>query len=164
MFPTQCMGGCLRDYEAEDQCVIGASGGNYWCRFKTVLSETPFARIMRSMLKTLERYYAYPVDVEFTANFTMDGLLNINLVQCRPLQTKGLRANVQMPAEFTPDKTLLSMTGGTMGGNIYQPLKCIIYVDPAGYVSLPQPQKYELARCVGKLNRLVADRGPVRLC
>lgn len=149
-----------RDYEAEDQMrQLGRPGGTYWLAdFKTLLSETPFARIMRSMLKTLERYYAYPVDVEFTANFTMDGLLNINLVQCRPLQTKGLRANVQMPAEFTPDKTLLSMTGGTMGGNIYQPLKCIIYVDPAGYVSLPQPQKYELARCVGKLNRLVADR------
>ena len=149
-----------RDYEAEDQMrQLGRAGGPYWLAdFKTLLSNTPFAAIMQSMLKTLEKSYAYPVDVEFTANFNMDGQLNINLVQCRPLQTKGLRANVQAPAVIAPERVLLSMTGGTMGGNIFQPLKCIIYVDPAGYVALSQPQKYELARCVGKLNRLVADR------
>ena len=149
-----------RDYEAEDQMrQMGREGGPYWLTdFKKLLSETPFAEIMQSMLKTLEHYYAYPVDVEFTANYNMDGHLNINVVQCRPLQTKGLRANVQTPTAVEPAKTLLSMTGGTMGGNISQPLSCIIYIDPAGYVALPQPQKYELARCVGKLNRLIVDR------
>ncbi len=149
-----------RDYEAEDQMrQMGRDGGTYWLAdFKKLLSETPFAQTMQAMLKTLETYYAYPVDVEFTANFTADGRLNINLVQCRPLQTKGLRANVQTPASIAPEKTLLSMTGGTMGGNISQPLACVIYVDPAGYVALPQPQKYELARIIGKLNRLIADR------
>jgi hypothetical protein len=149
-----------RDYEAEDQMrLMGRNPGSYWLvDFKALLSNSPFVEIMQSMLKTLETYYAYPVDVEFTANFTMDGQLNINLVQCRPLQTKGLRANVQTPSSIDHDKILLSMTGGTMGGNIFQPLECIIYVDPAGYVALPQPQKYELARCIGKLNRLVADR------
>ena len=149
-----------RDYEAEDQMrQMGRQSRPYWLAdFKKLLSETPFAATMQAMLKTLETYYAYPVDVEFTANFAADGQLNINLVQCRPLQTKGLRANVQTPASIAPEKTLLSMTGGTMGGNICQPLACVIYVDPAGYVALPQPQKYELARIVGKLNRLVADR------
>jgi len=149
-----------RDYEAEDQMrQMGREGGPYWLAdFKKLLSETSFAATMQLMLKTLENYYAYPVDVEFTANFTTDGQLNINLVQCRPLQTKGLRANVQTPASVPLEKTLLSMTGGTMGGNISQSLACVIYVDPAGYVALPQPQKYELARVIGKLNRLIADR------
>lgn len=149
-----------RDYEAEDQMrQMGREDGPYWLAdFKKLLSETPFAATMQSMLKTLETYYAYPVDVEFTANFTQNGQLNINLVQCRPLQTKGLRANVQTPESVAPEKTMLSMTGGTMGGNISQSLACVIYVDPAGYVALPQPQKYELARIVGKLNRLIADR------
>jgi len=45
-----------------------------------------------------------------------------------------------------------------MGGNILQPLRCVIYVDPAGYVALPQSQRYELARCIGSLNQLVVDR------
>lgn len=149
-----------RDYEAEDQMrQMGREGGPYWLiDFKTLLGDTPFVRIMQSMLKTIETYYAYPVDIEFTANFNMDGQLNINLVQCRPLQTKGLRANVKMPDAIDPAAVLLSMTGGTMGGNIFQPLACVIYVDPAGYVALPQPQKYEVARYVGTLNRLVADR------
>ena len=149
-----------RDYEAEDQMrQMGRDGGPHWLAdFKKLLSETPFAEVMQSMLKTLETYYAYPVDVEFTANFNREGQLNINLVQCRPLQTKGLRANVQTPTSIAAEKILLSMTGGTMGGNIVQPLRCVIYVDPAGYVALPQPQKYELARCVGKLNQRLADR------
>ena len=149
-----------RDYEAEEQMrQIGRDAGPYWLvDFKKLLSETPFVELMRAMLKTLETAYAYPVDVEFTGNYTMDGQLNINLVQCRPLQTKGLRANVPPPQEIAPDKTLLSMTGGTMGGNISQSLGCLIYVDPAGYVALPEPKKYELARCIGKLNQTLADR------
>ncbi len=149
-----------RDYEAEDQMrQMGRDAGPYWLvDFRKLLSETPFVQMCRSMLKTLETAYAYPVDVEFTANFAMDGRLNINLVQCRPLQTKGLRANVQPPQTIPTDRILLSISGGAMGGNISQSLGCVIYVDPAGYVALPQPQKYELARCIGRLNQTVADR------
>ena len=149
-----------RDYEAEDQMrQMGRESKQYWIAdFKKLLSETPFAETMQSMLKTLEKHYEYPVDAEFTANFNRDGELTINLVQCRPLQTKGLQANVQMPTEVAAEKVLLSMTGGTMGGNISQALACVIYIDPAGYVALPEAKKYELARCVGKLNRLAADR------
>ena len=48
---------------------------------------------MREMLATLQDAYDYPVDVEFTANFTGDGDYKINLVQCRPLPGQGRRGH-----------------------------------------------------------------------
>ena len=45
-----------------------------------------------------------------------------------------------------------------MGGNISQPLKWIIWVDPAEYSRLPLTEKYEIARLVGRLNKRIADK------
>jgi len=126
--------------------------------FKKLLSNTNFTQIMQRMLKKLEDYYQYPVDIEFTVNFAKDDSFKINLVQCRPLQTKGIRASVQLPKKIKAEKVLFESEGYTMGGNISQPIKRIIYVDPAKYVEIPIPQKYGIARLIGKLNRQIANR------
>ncbi len=42
-----------------------------------------------------------------------------------------------------------------MGGSISQPIRRVIYVDPAAYVRMPLSQKYDIARLVGKLNRQI---------
>jgi hypothetical protein len=65
---------------------------------------------------------------------------------------------VQIPENIKPEKVLFASTGYTMGGSISQPIKRIIYVDPQVYVELPISQKYSIARLIGKLNRLIADR------
>ena len=110
------------------------------------------------MLKTLEGHYQYPVDIEFTINFTEGNAFKINLVQCRPLQTKGLKASVQLPKSIKPEKVFFSSNGYTMGGSISQPIKRIIYVDPRAYVEMSISQKYGIARLVGKLNRQITNR------
>ena len=126
--------------------------------FEKLLSQTDFAQTLQRMLKTLDSYYQYPVDIEFTANFAEDAKFKINLLQCRPLQTKGLRANVQIPEIVEPEKILFQSYGYTMGGSISQPLKRIIYVDPKAYIERPVTQKYDIARLVGYLNRRITDR------
>jgi hypothetical protein len=45
-----------------------------------------------------------------------------------------------------------------MGGNIVQPIKRIIYVDPEGYIKLSLSEKYDIARLIGRLNRQIRDR------
>ena len=45
-----------------------------------------------------------------------------------------------------------------MGGSISQPVKRIIYVVPERYIGLPLSQKYDIARLIGKLNKLIPDR------
>jgi len=110
------------------------------------------------MLKTLEHHYQYPVDIEFTANFTKNDELKINLVQCRPLQTKGMTATITIPKNIKPEKILFKTCGYTMGGSISQPLKRVIYVDPAAYVRMTLSQKYDVARLIGRLNKQIIDK------
>jgi hypothetical protein len=45
-----------------------------------------------------------------------------------------------------------------MGGSISQPIRRIVYVDPATYVQMPLSQKYDIARLVGELNRQIPSR------
>jgi len=98
------------------------------------------------------------VDIEFTVNFTDDDTFKINLVQCRPLQTKGIKASVRLPENIKSEKILFASQGYTMGGSISQSIKRIIYVDPQAYVETPISQKYSIARLIGKLNSRIANR------
>jgi hypothetical protein len=127
--------------------------------FEKLLSKTNFAEVMQNMLKVLEEHYQYPVDIEFTANFTGDDAFRINLVQCRPLQAKGLSPRVELPQDLiSPERVLFESRGYTMGGSISRPIKRIVYVDPQAYVELPNSQKYSIARITGKLNRQIASK------
>jgi hypothetical protein len=138
---------------------LGMEAQSSWIlTFKELLSKTNFPNIMQKMLKTLESHYQYPLDIEFTVNLVNGNAFKINLVQCRPLQTKGLKADVRIPKNIEPEKVLFSSVGYTMGGSISQPIKRIIYVDPKEYVEIPISQKYSIARLVGKLNRQIASR------
>ena len=138
---------------------LGVKNKRIWVlTFEKLLSNTDFTQTMQKMLKILDSHYQYPVDIEFTANFTKNDKLKINLVQCRPLQTKGLTAKVTIPEKIESEKILFKSHGYTMGGSISQPIKRIIYVDPASYVQMTLSQKYDIARLVGKLNRQIPDR------
>ncbi len=138
---------------------LNIKGQRAWVlTFEKLLSETDFTRTMQKMLKILENHYQYPVDIEFTANFTKEGSLKINLVQCRPLQTKGLRANVDIPNDIKEEDILFESCGYTMGGSIMQHIKRIIYVDPEAYSQATLTRKYSVARIVGNLNRQITNR------
>ena len=137
----------------------GKSDESGWVlTFNNFLANGSFPTIMQQMMKTLETKYHYPVDIEFTLNFTANGDYRINLVQCRPLQTKGLEQVVEMPAQVAKDQILFESEGNFMGGSISQPIRRIIYVDPERYSALNLYEKYDVARMIGKLNRQILDR------
>jgi hypothetical protein len=126
--------------------------------FDQLFADKKFPKLMQKMLKTLEQAYGYPVDVEFTVNFTPDLVPRINVVQCRPLQTRGVKNDVAIPDGIQEEQTFFRTEGNFMGGNISQPLKWVIWVDPAEYSLLPVRDKYEIARLVGRLNKRIADK------
>ncbi len=131
----------------------------YWLlTFEKLLKETDFVSLMQKILRRLENSYNYPVDVEFTINFTNEGKFMVNLLQCRPLQTKGKRASVTIPTDINPDKILFHCQGYFMGGAISLDIKRIVFVNPKQYEALPIQQKYDIARTVGALNRQVTNR------
>jgi len=132
------------------------STGAWIITFDELLSSTEFTRLMSKMLKQLENIYDYPVDIEFTANFNARGKLQINLLQCRPFQTRGHRSRVVIPDIIEEVKIFLRQEGNFMGGSVYQDIARIVYIDPRGYVKLPLSEKYNIARLVGKINKTIS--------
>jgi hypothetical protein len=125
--------------------------------FKKLLAETEFPSHAAKILSTLETAYDYPVDIEFTANFNPEGKYKINLLQCRPLQTKGPGKAVTMPKpgkdNYRQDDLFFSSTGNFMGGNVRLPLDYVILVKAQEYLALADREKYQVARIIGMLNQ-----------
>lgn len=153
-----------RDYKTEK--VLQDRGRNehvYYLSFKKLLAESNFVQIIKKMLKTIEKAYGNAVDTEFAINFYDDESFRINLVQCRPLQTKtmgGHRLSADFIENFEP---IIKVNGNFMGGSILQELDKIIYVPEKKYNDLSNSEKYELSRRIGDINRKIKKSDKVAM-
>ena len=59
----------------------------YFADCQGLVDNLEFIRMMRSLMKMLEKEYERPVDVEFAVTSPEEGVWRLNLLQCRPLQT-----------------------------------------------------------------------------
>ncbi|MBN2284720.1 MAG: GAF domain-containing protein [Deltaproteobacteria bacterium] len=150
----------VRDFETNRRIRdLGIKDQEAWIlTFDDFLASSSFTKIMGSMMRKLEAIYEYPVDIEFTVNFTETDDFKINLVQCRPLQTIGLEERIELPREIEPARIFFESEGGFFGGGISRRIQRIIYIEPSEYTKLQLTRKYEVARLVGRLNRQVTDR------
>ena len=149
----------VRDYETmqliEDR---GQQRQDVWLlTFDKLLAETTFSSMMQRILKTLEKAYNYPVDIEFTVNM-VNKQPRINIVQCRPLQTQGHGKRTQLPENLAEEKLFISTQSNFMGGNISKKLSWLIWVEPEAYTKLSTSEKYDVARLIGRINKRVCDR------
>lgn len=126
------------------------------CDFAGLL-RSDFSAYMRDLLDVLATTYDYPVDIEFTVNLTRDDDFRVCLVQCRPLQTRGIGDSVTVP-DVPAERTLFSTRGGFMGGNVVLPIDTVVLVRPDTYLRLGQQQRYEVARQLGVVNKALAGR------
>lgn len=153
-----------RDYKTEK--VLQDRGRNekiYYLSFSKLLTETDFVQIMKKMLKTIEKAYGNPIDTEFTVNFYDDANFRINLVQCRPLQTKNMGGH-KLSADFIENfETIVKVYGNFMGGSVFQQLNKIIYISEKKYNNLSNNEKYELSRKIGEINRKIKKTEKVAL-
>lgn len=120
--------------------------------FKKLLKSTDFPAIMKEILALLSKVYDYPVDIEFTANFTKDNHFYINLLQCRPLQTRGLGKAITMPKLKDKEDCIFYLKSNFMGGNVRLPIDYVVYVEPLAYMKLSEQNKYTVARQIGLIN------------
>lgn len=129
--------------------------------FTRLLRHTDFPKALEDILAVISHTYDYPVDIEFTCNFNAQEDYRINLLQCRPLQTKGLGKTIEFPD--TADKSLcyFSSKGNFMGGNVRLPVHYIIFVKIKPYLELNEYQKYAIANQIGTLNHLLKDQHAV---
>ena len=121
--------------------------------FAGLLADTDVPGLLRDLLHTVSGAYAHPVDVEFTVNFAGTGEPRINLVQCRPLQTRGLGKAVEMPDAQSAQGGLFATVGHFMGGNVRLPLEYVVMVRPEAYLVLGQQDRYAVARRIGRINQ-----------
>ena len=128
--------------------------------FQKLLRRTDFAQVMKRIMAIVAEKYNYPVDVEYACNFTPQGDYRVNLLQCRTIQTSGLGQAGVVPQvrEF-----LWRIRGNFMGGNAAIPVRYAVFVQVEPYLSLPEQQKYAVARAVGELNRILRDRNAILL-
>ncbi|MDF2543507.1 MAG: pyruvate kinase [Herbinix sp.] len=124
----------------------------YILDFQKLLKQTEFPALMKEMLSVLSKVYDYPVDIEFTANFNKEMYFKVNLLQCRPLQTKGLGKSITMPKLTNTDDCLFASKGNFMGGNVHLPIDYVIYVHTQEYLNLNEQSKYTVARQIGMIN------------
>lgn len=128
--------------------------------FKKLLKTTDFPQTMTTVMATLEEKYDYPVDIEYACDFDRDGDYRVNLLQCRPLQTRGIGL---AGTGSRPDigDSIFKIKGNFMGGNVCMPVNYIVFVRVSPYLDLTERQKYLAARCVGKLNAALRDKNAV---
>jgi hypothetical protein len=150
----------VKDYEAMK--MMSQRQGEekeYWIlTLDALFKDTDLAFCLKNILKLLEEAYEYPVEIEFTVNFTKDKSYKINLLQCRPLQTRGLGHKVQIPEQVKKDNIFFESDGYFLGGNISQKIDWVVYVDPEKYSGLVLSDKHDIARIVGKINRMIKEK------
>jgi pyruvate,water dikinase len=125
----------------------------YIIDFETIMKDTDFPQLMREMLTRLSKVYDYPVDIEFTVNFTENKKYKVNLLQCRPLQTRGLGKAVAIPALESNQDCFFASQGNFMGGNVRLPIDFVVFVQARPYLRLNNQSQYSVARQIGLINK-----------
>ena len=150
----------IKDDEAKSMMEgRGLGDKDYWIlTLDKVLDSKTLVNSLKTILELLEADYHYPVEIEFTINFTKDNVFKINLLQCRPLQTRGLGLKVNIPEHINKKDALFDSQGYFLGGNISQKIDWVVYVDPEKYNKLVLSDKYEIAHIIGSLNRSIKDK------
>ncbi|MFC1752164.1 PEP/pyruvate-binding domain-containing protein [Thermoproteota archaeon] len=150
----------VKDYESMRlMSEQGISDKDYWIlTFDKVFSDATLVDSFKKILGSLEESYNYPVEIEFTVNFTKDDTFKINLLQCRPLQTSGIGRKIDMPGTIDKKDIFFESQGYFLGGNVLQNIKRIINIAPEKYSELILTDKYEIARIVGRLNKDIKDK------
>ncbi len=121
--------------------------------FDGLFHRTRFLEDMRDMLRILQEAYAWPVDIEFCANFHPDESYRINLLQCRPLQVKG-GGSIEDAPPVPPQRCLLEAQGAVIGQSTVETIDRIICVVPSAYGQMDMADRYTVARTIAKLVRL----------
>ena len=111
---------------------------------------------MKLLLKTLERYYQIPVDVEFAVDILTDHPkpeYTIHLLQCRPLSSQEWTGEYELPPDI-PDADKLFSASKLVPQGLVTNINYIVYVDPENYSRISERSaKLEIGRVISRLNK-----------
>ncbi len=124
--------------------------------FDNLLKNTDFVKVMKTILKKLERHYGRPVDVEFTVKLTPTypkPTLKIYILQCRPLSNQEWDPDIVVPRDVPVEEQIFSANHLVPQGLIER-IKYVVYVEPDSYnQQASNSLRLDLARLIGRLNK-----------
>lgn len=141
-----------RDYEAEAALKRMNRPRQVW--FTTcqgLLENREFTELMQKMLKTLDRVYGNPVDIEYTVNLDEQGEFIVNLLQCRPLYTGGRGTVTEIP-ELPEKNVFFRLKDSAMGSSVKEKIDVVVQIDARAYYEYPYALKPQAAEAVGAIN------------
>ena len=124
--------------------------------FDGLLKKTPFIPMMKSILKRLDAVYNFPIDIEFTADIFKEEdqpHIALHLLQCRP-QSIYASHQVTVPTNI-PEADKIFSSNRLVPAGLVSGIKYVVYVNPEKYTTVEPTVKLELARVVGRLNKLL---------
>ena len=141
-----------RDYEAEAALKRMNRPRQVW--FTTcqgLLENREFTELMQKMLKTLDRVYGNPVDIEYTVNLDEQGEFVVNLLQCRPLYTGGRGTVTEIP-ELPEKNVFFRLKDSAMGSSVKEKIDVVVQIDARAYYEYPYALKPQVAEAVSAIN------------
>lgn len=148
-----------RDWEAESRLRQSGMFREIWfANCQALLENKTFTGLMQRILKTLERVYGNPVDIEYTVNMDETGAFVVNLLQCRPLYQGKAGEQVDLAA-LRLSETLFDLRDSSMGSSGQRPVDVVVWIDPRGYHLYPYGKKATVATAVGKVNERYRGSG-----
>jgi hypothetical protein len=124
--------------------------------FDNLMAQTGFVPLMKSLLKTVERHYGRPVDIEFAVEDIPDhppAPSHLTLLQCRPLSFREWGQPLQIP-EDVPEADKVFTASRLIPDGIVSGVRYVVWIDPRLYDRIADPTvKLQLARVVGSLNQ-----------
>jgi len=131
----------------------GARSARLVVTFEGLLEGTPFLARMRALLRLLREKTRGPVDIEFAS----DGK-DLYLLQCRPQSFSEDATSAAIPADLPPGRVVFEARRYVSNGRVPD-LTHVVYVDPAGYASLPDSAALKrVGQAVGRLNKVLPKR------
>ena len=148
-----------RDSEAEERLrEIGRYREVWFVSCQKLLETRPFTNLMQKILKTLERVYQNPVDIEFAVNLAPDGDFVVNLLQCRPLYQNKSGETVDLNA-LKLQQVFFDISNGVMGASGKRKIDVVVQIDPVLYYRYPYQQKYRTVQAIETINDFYKGTG-----
>lgn len=108
---------------------------------------------IRWALKTLEKAYGCPVDIEFAS----DGE-RFHLLQCRPQAVRGAEQKVRVPTDIALERRIFAADRDIESASVAN-LETIVLIDPRDYNRLEtEERRLAVAQTVSRLNALLQGR------
>jgi hypothetical protein len=129
--------------------------------FDGLLRKTSFAKRMKGLLTTLEKYYDSPVDTEFTAEIVDPNTawpeVRITLLQCRPQSHLRDAREVELPTKLDLADVIFSTRRMVPRGTV-KGIRWVLFVPPEGYFALTSTaDRNQLERSIRTVNAALKD-------